>query len=304
MILYNHMAVFACIAQQGSITGASDKLELPKSTVSLKLKELEEQLGIRLIQRTTRTLTLTEHGQLFYEHCQEMLSAGDAAARTMQGLQDEPRGNLKLTCPFGLSDTRLHRTIARYCERYPRVKLEVRASNTRVDIIKEGIDIALRLGTLEDSSLVARKVTECRRWALASPRYLEHHNRPNKPHDLTQHRCIVSSFTPHWRFTDGKKLHTITPTPHVRVTDVVMARELAIAGVGICMLPDILLASELDTGALVPVLPDYPMEVGDLNLLYPSRKLQSSAIKRFIDTALEVFQTDKGGAEIVESAKA
>ncbi len=290
MFLYNHMAIFACIAHEGSITAASNKLELPKSTVSLKLKELEEQLGVRLMQRTTRTLTLTEYGRRFYEQCREMQEVGDAATRMMQGLQEEPAGTLKVTCPFGMSDGRFPQVIQLFSERYPRVRLQVLSSNERVDIVKEGIDIALRLGVLEDSSLIARRITACQRWPLASPAYLAQHGAPEKPQALLKHRCIVSAFTPRWTFLEGKRVHAVDPVPHLRVTDVVMARELAISGAGICMLPDMLLKSEIADGLLVPLLPDYPMETRDLNLLYQSRKLQSPAVKRFVETALEVFQ--------------
>ncbi|MEM1112762.1 MAG: LysR family transcriptional regulator [Pseudomonadota bacterium] len=283
------MAVFACIAEEGSITGASRRLELPKSSVSLKLKELEEQLGVRLFQRTTRRLTLTEHGSLFLEQCREMIEAGDAATRTMQGLQNEPRGTLKITCPYGMSDGRIPQVIKLFSERYPRIKLQVLARNERVDLVKEGIDIALRLGVLEDSSLIARKVTTCTRWPLASPDYLARHAPPVAPDDLARHRCIVSAYTPRWSFTRGKQLQTVSPSPFIRVTDVGMAKQLAIAGLGICMLPDMILNREIEDGLLVPLLRDYPMERRDLNLLYPSRKLQSSSVKRFIETTLEVF---------------
>ncbi len=291
MFLYNHMAIFACIAREGSITGASEKLELPKSTLSLKLKELEEQLGVRLMQRTTRSLTLTEYGSNFYEQCQQMLEVGDAATRMMQGLQDEPSGTLKLTLPFGMSYGRILEAIQLFSERYPRVQLQVLSSNERVDIVRDGIDIALRLGVLEDSSLIARRVTECRRWPLASPGYIAAHGAPTTPRDLAKHRCIVSAFTQTWSFRTGKSVQTITPPPYIRLTDVVMARDLAIAGAGICMLPDLMITSEIDDGLLVPLLTDHPMETRDLNLLYQSRKLQSPAIKRFVETMIEVFES-------------
>lgn len=289
MFLYNHMAVFACIAREGSITSASKKLEPPKSTVSLKLKELEEQLGVRLMQRTTRSIKLTEYGTRFYEQCQEMLNLGDAATRMMQGLQEEPSGTLRLTMPFGMSFGRILELIHRYSERYPRVKLQILSSNERLDIVREGIDIAVRLGVLEDSSLIARRITRCRRWPLASPAYLAEHGTPETPRGLAEHRCIVSAFTREWTFRSGKQVQAVTPSPYMRVTDVVMAKELAMAGAGICMLPDLLLTSEIDDGLLVPLLPDHPMETRDLSLLYQSRKLQSPAIKRFVETALEVF---------------
>ena len=289
MLLYNHMAIFACIARERSFTAAAEKAGMPKSTVSLRLKELEEALGVRLIQRTTRQLTLTDYGRLYYEQCVDMLDAADQATGMMQGLQEEPRGILKVSCPFGMSESRLPAIISVYTQRYPLTRIQVLASNERANIVKSGIDIALRLGELEDSSLIARKIKDCSRWILASKAYIDQHGAPEKPGELHKHRCIVSGFTPRWGFQDGKTLREIAPEAYIRVTDVNMAKTLAVDGVGICMLPDLLISDEIDRGLLIPLLPDFPMPKRPLNLVYPSRKLQSASIKRFIETTMEVY---------------
>jgi DNA-binding transcriptional LysR family regulator len=289
MILYNHMAIFASIAREQGISATAEQLGMPKSTVSLRLRELEEELGVRLIQRTTRQMKLTEHGRLFYEQCMKMLEMGDAAIDLVRGLQDEPRGKLKISCPFGMSETVVPKIIDTYTARYPQVRVELLASNERVDIIREGIDVAMRLGVLEDSSLIARKVNDSRRWALASPAYLERHGTPQKPKDLLKHRCIVSAFTPRWGFYAGKRVAELAPEPYIKVTDVVMARKLAVDGVGICMLPDLMIGEELEEGSLVRLLPDYPMETRPWNLVFPSRNLPSASVKCFVDVALEIY---------------
>ena len=288
-MLYNHMAIFTAIVREQGVSATAEYLGMPRSTVSLRLKELEEQLGVRLLQRTTRQMTLTEHGRLFYEQCQKMLELGDAAIDLVKGLQDEPRGRLRISCPFGMSETVVPRIIERYTQRYPQVRVELLASNARVDIIREGIDIAMRLGVLEDSSLIARKVADSHRWALASPVYLEQHGTPQKPQDLLKHRCIVSAFTPRWGFLVGKRVAELEPEPYIKVTDVVMARKLAVDGVGICMLPDVMIGDELQLGSLVRLLPDHPMETRPWNLVFPTRNLQSASVKRFVDTAQEIY---------------
>lgn len=289
MMLYNHMAIFACIVREQGISATAEQLGMPKSTVSLRLRELEQALGVRLIQRTTRQMKLTEHGRQFYEQCQQMLEVGDAATGMMQGLQEEPRGKLRITCPFGMADTLMPKIIGLYTERYPHVQLEVIASNERVDVIREGIDVALRLGVLEDSSLVARKVMDSRRWALASPTYLERFGIPERPADLLKHRCIVSRFTPRWGFVVGRRVEELEPDPYIKVTDVVLAKQLAVDGVGICMLPDIMVGDEIDKGRLVPLLPNHLMETRPWSLVFPSRHLQSTSVKCFLDTAMEAF---------------
>lgn len=290
MIFYNHMALFVAIVREGSISGTAQLLDMPKSTLSLRLKELEQELGVRLMQRNTRHMRLTEHGRLFFRQCQSMLEQGELALDMMKGLQEEPRGTLRITCPYGMSDSLMPQIIERFTDDFPQVKIELLASNERVDIVADGIDIALRLGPMEDSSLIARKVTDSRSWPLASQDYLEKFGEPSKPGDLLKHRCIVSFFTPRWSFRVGKRVEEITPEPYIRLSDVMMAKRLAMDGIGICMLPDVMIKDEVADGDLVPLLLDHPMESRPWNLVFPSRHLQSASVKRFIDMAMDIYR--------------
>jgi len=289
-MIFNHMAIFAAIVNEGSFTQAAKVTGVPKSTVSLKLKELESELGVRLIHRTTRQLTLTDHGQQFYQQCQQLVNLGENATRSMQGLQKEPAGKLKLSSPFGMSDSFLPETLRRYQQRYPKVDIQLISTNQRVDILQQGIDIAFRFGLLEDSSMIARTIKRCQRWVLASPAYIEREPALLSPTQLRDHRCIVSQYSPQWEFADGKRKIAIQPHPHIQVTDIVMAKSLALKGIGICMLPDISAKREVEAGTLIPLLPNYPLEQRDLNLVYPSRNLQSAAVKCFIETIFEVYE--------------
>ena len=189
-----------------------------------------------------------------------------------------------------MADSFLPEVLREFGARYPKVTVQLISSNQRIDIIAEGFDLAFRFGLLDDSSLIARSIQHCQRWILASPDYINAHPELEKPQQLREHRCIVSEFTPRWDFRSGKRRISIHPQPYVHVTDVVMAKNLALEGLGICMLPDISASKEVKAGKLIPLLPNYPLEPRDLNLIYPNRNLQSAAVKCFIETLLEVSE--------------
>ena len=290
MLLYNHMAIFAHIALQGNFSKAAERLGLPKSTVSLKLRELEQHLGVRLLHRTTRHLILTEQGRQFLERCENMIEIGEDATQLLHGLQKEPQGNLKVSCPFSMSDSFLCEVVIAYTKQYPKVTLNLISANSRVDVVKDGFDLALRFGDMEDSMLVARKVTGSVRRVLASPAYLEMHGDPSVPEDLNHHHCLVSEFTPTWTFQSGNEHRDISPDPFIRITDVSFAKKLAVEGVGICMLPDLLTEKEIKSGTLVPLLTNYSMKPVNLNMVLPGRGFQSASVKSFIETVLDIVK--------------
>lgn len=279
MLLYNHMAVFSAVIQAGNFTRAAEQLKLPKSTVSLKVAQLEEELGIKLLQRTTRQLTLTEQGKQFYQHC-----------RRMQQLQDEPHGMLRVSGPFGMTCSPLPEILSTYSQRYPGVKLELLCSNDWIDLIAGGFDVALRAGPLQDSSLIVRELGPVRRLLLASPEYVRDNKPLRVPDDVRQHPCIVSAYTTKWTFVGTEGAQTITPEPHVLSNDLDMIRELLVKGVGIGTLPASSLGTEVEDGLLVPLLENFPLEQRTFNLVYPSRKLQSVNLKRFIEIAVALYE--------------
>jgi len=172
----------------------------------------------------------------------------------MKGLQSEPAGTLKINCPYGMADSFLPQVLRQFSDRYPKVSVQLISSNQRIDIIAEGFDLSFRFGLLDDSSLIVRAIQPCQRWILASPDYITAHPTREKPQHLREHRCIVSGFTPRWDFRSGKRKISIHPQPYIHVTDVVMAKNLAMEGVGICMLPDISASKEVEAGLLVPLL--------------------------------------------------
>lgn len=292
------MALFALVAEMGSFTAAAQKAGLPKSSVSQRISQLEQQVGIRLINRTTRKLNLTFAGEHYLVHCREMLAASERAEYAIQRLRDNPSGRLRITCPAGIGSTLLAHMNAEFQRRYPDVSLDVSISDDVVDLVEAGFDVALRTGKPQDSSLIGRMIGDCPRFLLASPGYLANFADLVHPRQLVEHRCISHKAWSEWLLQRGSEDYRYLPD-NMHVTDnLVYARESAIAGAGITLLPAFLLEDKIGKGALVEVLPEWNVAGNELWLVYPSRKLNSPALMSYIDFAMqfdEVKQFYVGG---------
>jgi len=292
MILYNHMAVFAEVVSKGSFTQAAESLDMPKSTVSLKVTQLEEQLGVKLLQRTTRKIALTEQGASFFKHSQRMLQHATSAIEDAQGKQAEPWGKLKISAPASIAadNDQLAEVIHRYIQRYPLVNIELVTSNAWVDLIKEGFDVALRAGPLQDSSLIARELVTINRYLMASPDYLARHGTPKSLQELISHQCLVSKHAANWQFVSAKGLRTVPLTKTVEANDLTVIKQLTLKGAGIAIIHDSQLTDEIETGQLIKLPACFTLQPRNLSLVYPSRELQSVNLRRFIEVVLEVYQ--------------
>ena len=292
------MALFALVAEMGSFTAAAQKAGLPESSVSQRISQLEQQVGIRLINRTTRKLNLTFAGEHYLVHCREMLAASERAEYAIQRLRDNPSGRLRITCPAGIGSTLLAHMNAEFQRRYPDVSLDVSISDDVVDLVEAGFDVALRTGKPQDSSLIGRMIGDCPRFLLASPGYLANFADLVHPRQLVEHRCISHKAWSEWLLQRGSEDYRYLPD-NMHVTDnLVYARESAIAGAGITLLPAFLLEDKIGKGALVEVLPEWNVAGNELWLVYPSRKLNSPALMSYIDFAMqfdEVKQFYVGG---------
>lgn len=277
------MALFALVAETGSFTGAAKRAGLPKSSVSQRVSQLEQGLGIRLLNRTTRQLNLTFAGERYLVHCQEMLLASERADQAIQRLKDNPSGRLRITSPAGLGATLLARMNAEFSKRYPDVSLEVSVSDQLIDLVHEGFDVALRSGKPQDSSLIGRSLGEGPRYLLASPDYLAQHPPLTSPQQLEVHRCIGHQAWKEWVLRKGDHYHRWMLPPAHHTDNLLYARECAIAGAGITLLPAFMSHDEVRQGQLVRVLPEWEAESNSLYLVYPSRKLNSPALACFID---------------------
>ncbi|CAM8032185.1 DNA-binding transcriptional regulator, LysR family [Atlantibacter hermannii] len=290
------MALFALVAERGSFTAAANEAGLPKSSVSLRISQLEQQVGLRLLNRTTRKINLTFAGERYLVHCREMIDASERAEFALQRLRDNPSGRLRITCPAGIGATLLARMNTQFQRCYPEVMLEVSVSDELIDLVESGYDVALRTGKPQDSSLIGRMIRHSPRILAASPAYLDSHPAIEHPSQLAEHQCIVHRAWNEWVLQKGDDYFRCT-LPRLHTTDnLLYARECAMEGAGITLLPSFLMGTSLTSGILKRVLPDWEPEGNDLYLVYPSRKLNSPALSCYIDFALQF-------AEIKDSYK-
>lgn len=281
------MALFALVAETGSFTAAAQKAGLPKSSVSQRISQLEAHVGLRLLNRTTRKLSLTFAGEHYLVHCREMLDASERADLAIQRLRDNPSGRLRITSPAGIGATLLARMNAEFLAKYPEITLEVFISDDVRDLVMEGFDVALRTGKPQDSSLIGRKIGHCPRYLLASPAYLARHPALTHPSQLVDHRVIVHRAWSEWLLQRDRELYRCHLNQMHQTDNLLYARESALAGAGITLLPAFLLDDSLAEGALVNVLPEWTVTGNDLYLVYPGRKLNAPALVSYINFALE-----------------
>ncbi|WP_088355712.1 LysR family transcriptional regulator, partial [Salmonella enterica] len=277
------MALFALVAETGSFTAAAQKAGLPKSSVSQRISQLEAHVGLRLLNRTTRKLSLTFAGEHYLVHCREMLDASERADLAIQRLRDNPSGRLRITSPAGIGATLLARMNAEFLAKYPAITLEVFISDDVRDLVMEGFDVALRTGKPQDSSLIGRKIGHCPRYLLASPAYLARHPALTHPSQLVDHRVIVHRAWSEWLLQRDRELYRCHLNQMHQTDNLLYARESALAGAGITLLPAFLLDDSLAEGALVNVLPEWTVTGNDLYLVYPGRKLNAPALVSYIN---------------------
>ncbi|MBW7981533.1 LysR family transcriptional regulator [Enterobacillus tribolii] len=280
------MALFALVVECGSFTAAARRAGLPKSSVSLRVSQLEKQLGLRLLNRTTRQLSLTFAGERYLVHCREMVQAAERADLSLQRLRDNPSGRLRVTAPAGIAATLLAPLCSNFRLSYPEVSLEIYVSDQISDLVQEGFDVAFRTGKPQDSSLVGRRLGYSPRSLLASPDYMQHHAPLTHPRQLEQHACIAHRAWHEWILQRGGEFYRWElPMTHA-ADSLLYVRECVLAGAGITLLPAYLSQELVGQGRLLTVLPGWEAEGNELYLVYPSRKLNSPALDRFIEMAL------------------
>jgi DNA-binding transcriptional LysR family regulator len=288
------MVLFARLVEARSFTAAAGKLGVSKSVVSARLTALEARLGTRLLHRTTRRLSLTPEGLAFYEHCARITAEADAAAAVAIGAAKDPIGVLRVNAPVTFAQLYLAEPIGTYLERYPKARVELRMSDRFVDLVEEGIDVAIRVSArLRDSSLVARKLATDRRGECASPAYLAEHGTPTAPADLLHHACLRYALlkpTDEWRFRDGGKSFSVPVEGRLTVADGAMLRESAVAGLGLAVLPSFMIMPELRAGRLVTVLERFTFVRLTVHAITPAAAT-SPKVRAFIDVVSAHLRT-------------
>jgi len=279
------MEVYAAVIQRGGLSAAARELELTPSAVSKLIKRLENRLGVRLLNRTTRRLSTTEAGQQFYQRCLDILSAVEDAENTLSNYGQIAKGKLRINSTAGFARHQLLPILMEFQEEYPQLELELQLSGIPVDLVAEQVDVAIRLGVLEDTSLVARHLGESRRIVCASPEYLKLHGKPRVPSDLKSHSCLRLSTSRSfnlWRFQtpDGEQL--IEARGGFLTNDVNALCDYAMQGGGIARLSSFMVGRLLEDGKLIALLENYEKDQQQIHALYPNRKQLPGKVKAFI----------------------
>ena len=285
----NDMLYFAEVVERGGFAAAGRVLGVPKSRLSRRVSDLEAQLGVRLLQRTTRKIALTEVGEAYLRHCQAMRESAQAAWDTVAQVQAAPRGTIRVSCPVTLAQTVLGELMPVFLARHPQVRVEMQVSNRAVNLVEEGVDVALRVrSSLDDSaSMVVKRLDVARQVLVASPELLMRQGTPEALEDLTRLDSIAMSAPDGratWHLTGPQGAHQVVHHhPRYVADDLLTLKFAALAGTGMCWLPDYMCHEEMRDGRLVRVLPEWAPTPGIVHAVFPSRRGLSPAVRSFLD---------------------
>ncbi|GGA66796.1 LysR family transcriptional regulator [Neiella marina] len=278
---------FARVVEAKSFSAAARQLGVAKSVISKHIRELEQSLGVRLLNRSTRSLSLTEAGQIYYRHSLELLQRANLAMTELRQYQNQPTGTLRITSPIDFGTVVLAPVIEQLKSMYPKLNIDLQLDDQIVDMVEHGIDLAIRVGWLKDSSLVARKIGEAKMRVFASPNYLAHHGSPKTPIELAQHQWIALTLLQSplkWLFTDRKGAsHPVTIESSVKANSVSAVVALAKQGLGISAIADYVIADDLITGRLLPLLSQYQLPAVGVYAVYPHRQHVPAKVQVLLD---------------------
>ncbi len=280
----NSLLVFAAVAEAKSFSQAARRLGMPVSTVSRRVAELEDQLGVRLLERSTRSLRLTDVGAEVLDYAQQTAEVSDAVDSLVSNRVSEVTGTLRVSCPPSIADSLMAPLIASFQASYPAVRVHVMVADRMVDLISEGIDLALRVGPLKDSSLMARKILRYRHQLVASPGYLAQHKEPRRPQDLAKHRLLAFSFLADrskWVFVKKSEQESVTFEPFLAMNDFAGLATALKGGCGIGDLPPIVAPHLLENGELVEVMPQWRFRPVDLSVVHLQNRQLPRPVRLF-----------------------
>jgi DNA-binding transcriptional LysR family regulator len=281
------LEVFVKVVEGGSFASAARHFRLSPAMVSKHVQALEERLGARLLNRTTRRVSPTEVGQGYYERCVRILAELAEADHVAGDLQTTPRGLLKVSAPVTFGSEHVAAPIAEYLAKYPDVSVDLTLNDHCVDLLDEGFDLAIRVGQLSDSSLIARRLTAVRMVLCAAPEYVERRGEPRTPHDLAAHNCLdfsSSSTRDQWTFVGpGGNKEAISPVGRFRANNVNAVRRFALGGEGIVLEPSFIVAQDLKAGRLIPLLRSYRVADIPIHAVYPHSRFLSAKVRTFVD---------------------
>lgn len=289
------MRVFNTVAKNGSFSDAAKKLSISKAMASKHVLNLENLLGVRLFNRTTRKLNLTDVGSAYFEKVESILADIDETELAITQLNSEPKGKLKIMAPPSFGAFHIFRALSVYLRKYPEVTTEIELNNRMPDLIEDGIDLAFHVGDLEDSSFVARKIASTRRVVCASPYYLKQAGIPKTPDELSGHNCMIyAPRTPlnEWDFVKNNQKISVNVSGDIQCNDGDALRIAAIQGCGIAQLPTYMVGLDIQSGRLSAILEDYEPERLPIYAIYNHRKYLSAKIQSFIEFMYELYQPE------------
>ena len=285
----NDMMFFAEVVDRGGFAAAGRALGIPKSRLSRRIAELEDRLGVRLLQRTTRKLSLTQAGELFHRHCVAVREEAEAAAGAVAVVRAEPRGTIRISCPVTVAQTTLAPLLPLFHEHYPQVRIDLLVTNRVIDLVQEGVDVALRVRPTVDNSgsQVVKRLTRTYGLLVAGKKFLDRHGRPERPDDLARLPTVAMSAVNGrhaWTLSgpEGQR-HELQHQPVMVADDLMVLIEAVTGGVGMCVLPDYLCRRELRAGVLEQVLPGWAPAPGVMHAVFPSRRGLMPAVRAFLD---------------------
>lgn len=293
---FEELQSFNAVVETGSFTAAADRLGLAKSAISRRVTALEERLGVQLLRRTTRKLNLTDTGRDLYERSTRVLSDLEEIESVALQQHGEVSGMLRVALPLSFGVSQMCAPIAQFSQQHPRVRFDLDLNDRRIDLVQAGVDVAIRIGNLPDSSLVARKLFDVRTVICGSPDYFDKHGTPRTPDDLLDHNCLVYgnlADPAKWVCTDasGKRLRVDVPRT-LTATSGDFLCAAAIRGMGITMQPTFIVGTAIARGELLPVLTDYQWPVSPAYAVYPATRYLSSRVRKLIDYLADYFSGD------------
>lgn len=287
---WDAIEAYVSVVQEGSFSAAAEKLGVSPSHISRRVAELENHLGSPLIYRTTRSIRLSEAGEQYFQQCHQLLEGFLGAEASISRQQSEPAGRLKLTCAATFGERFIAPLLPEFMNRYPKLEIELHLSNQLVDLIRDGFDLAIRLGRLEDSSLLARRLCDRCEYLCAAPEYIERHGIPHTLSELSHHNCLVGT-SPTWLFQDRGHRRELRVQGNWRSNSGPAVLSAVQAGLGIAQLPDYYVEPQLNSGALISLLENYRYPHSGVWLVYPKVRQQLPRLRLLCDYLIECFET-------------
>jgi len=292
------MEAFVAVVQAGSFVKAADALGMSKAAVSRYVAQLESRLGVRLLQRTTRTLSLTPEGEAFHLHCRELLDGLEAAETEISSQNEQASGRLRINVPVSFGLLHMAPLWPRFMARHPKVMLDVTLADRVVDLVDEGFDMAVRIARLPNSTLVSRRLASTRMVLCASPAYLHARGVPRHPSELAAHDVITYSLFAmgeQWEFTGAEGPVSVRVTPRMRSNNGDTCRAAALSDLGLVLQPTFLVGPDLAAGTLVEVMPEWQSVTADIHAVYPTRKFVSPKVRMMTAFLIEAFSAPAWG---------